>query len=437
MASACSGRNDGGVAIENRTIQSPQPGVRIRPEDPTIPIEVVDNSSGGTTLPLRPSADGPRPRPRRIGGVRRGDLLNLAGAAATGLCVALLLFGRLASFSGLIAFVVVVLLVFLGTYAALVSLTDDGPAVRDKVMTVILWTLAGLVFLSLVSVIVFTLWRGRQALTQSNFFTEDMSKAGSLAPISVGGIKHALVGTLWMIGIALAFTVPLGLICAIYLNEVHNRFSRFVRTIVEAMTALPSIVAGLFIFATWILSLHFLQSGFAAALALSVMMLPIIIRAADVVLRLVPGTLREASIALGAPSWRTMRYVVLPTARSGLATAVILGTARGIGETSPVLLTAGFTNFYNGNPFHGPMVSLPLATFIFVRTGLKPMIARGFGAASVLLVVVLVLFVIARILGGRGAGQLTRRKARRRARSSARDVARFETRAAARLASGE
>jgi phosphate transport system permease protein len=364
-------------------------------------------------------------------------VLNLAGAAATGFCVALLLFGRLASFSGLIAFVVVVLLAFLGTYALLVSITDDGPAVRDKVMTIILWTFASLVFLSLVSVIVFTLWRGREALFHSNFFTEDMSKAGSLAPVSVGGIKHALVGTLWMIGIALLLTVPLGLVCAIYLNEVPGRFSRFVRTIVEAMTALPSIVAGLFIFATWILSLHFLQSGVAAALALSVMMLPIIIRAADVVLRLVPGTLREASIALGAPSWRTMRYVVLPTARSGLATAVILGTARGIGETSPVLLTAGFTNFYNGNPFHGPMVSLPLATFIFVRTGLKPMIARGFGAASVLLLVVLVLFVIARLIGGKGPGQLSRRKTRRAVRSSARDAARFESRDASQALSAE
>jgi phosphate transport system permease protein len=156
------------------------------------------------------------------------------------------------------------------------------------------------------------------------------------------------------------------------------------------------------------------------------MMLPIVIRAADVVLRLVPGTLTEAAEALGAPRWRTVWHVILPTARSGLATAVILGTARGIGETSPVLLTAGFTAALNADPTAGPMISLPLAVFSFVKSPEPTMIARGFGAAAVLMALVLVLFTIARLIGGRGAGHRSKGQARRAARASRRDVQRFD-----------
>jgi phosphate transport system permease protein len=148
-------------------------------------------------------------------------------------------------------------------------------------------------------------------------------------------------------------------------------------------------------------------------------------------LRLVPGQLREASAALGAPQWRTVWHVVLPTARSGLATSIILGTARGIGETSPVLLTAGFTAALNTNPIHGPMVSLPLAAFEFVQSPQKAMVARGFATAAFLMLVVLALFVVARILGGRGPGHVSRRQAGRIRRTSARDLARFDARAGA------
>ena len=181
-----------------------------------------------------------------------------------------------------------------------------------------------------------------------------MEFAGPLDPLDVGGIAHAIVGTLIQIGIALAITIPLGIVTAVFLNEVGGRFARFVRTIVDAMTALPSIVAGLFVYSAIILLITHQRSGFAAALAITVMMLPIIIRASDVVLRLVAGNLREASYALGASRWRTVWHVVLPTARSGLVTAVILGTARGIGETSPVLLTSGVTAVMNTQPVPGP-----------------------------------------------------------------------------------
>jgi phosphate transport system permease protein len=257
-----------------------------------------------------------------------------------------------------------------------------------------------------------------------------MSSAGPLDPLSVGGISHAIAGSLIIMALSLLLTVPLGLACAVFLNETRSRAAGLVRTIVDAMTALPSILAGLFVFATWVLILGFERSGLAASLAVSIMMLPIIIRSADVVLRLVPGNLREAALALGAPQWRTVWHVVLPTARSGLATSVILGVARGVGETAPVLLTAGFTSTMNVNPLSGPMVSLPLATFEFVRSPQQELVARGFATAAVLMLVVLVLFALARILGGRPAGSVTRRQAQRLTARSAKDLARFERRAA-------
>jgi phosphate transport system permease protein len=377
-----------------------------------------------TTVATRPPPTGPQAR-RQLGGVRRDDYWNLAGAAAAALAISVLLFGRITPLSGSLGFVLVAYVVFLAVYGVLVSLSDDGPTVRDRLATVVLSSAAALMFSALVLVIGFTLVRGRQALVHANFFTQDMANAGPLDPLTVGGVKHALVGTLQMISIALAITVPLGIATAVYLNEARGRFPRFVRTIVEAMTALPSIVAGLFIYATWILILHNEKSGLAAALAISVMMLPIIIRASDVVLRLVPGNLREASAALGAPRWRTVWHVVLPTSRSGLATAVILGTARGVGETSPVLLTAGFTAEYNSDPLHGPMVSLPLATFEFVKSPEPAMIARGFATAAFLMLVVLTLFVIGRVLGGRTPGNLSRRQAHRAQRRSRADLARM------------
>ncbi|MBK3578389.1 phosphate ABC transporter permease PstA [Streptomyces sp. MBT65] len=393
-------------------------------------MTVVDETRAGETRVDEPAvevAGGARlpDVPRRIGGPTRSGVLALCGAAVSGLCVSVLLFGELAPFSGALGFAVTWYVVFLTVYGVLTGLEENGQAVRDRVMTVVLWTAAGLLFAALAMVVGFTLWRGREALTYVNFFHQDMQAAGPLDPLGVGGIAHAMVGTLLMITIALLITVPLGLACAVYLNQIPGRFSRFVRTIVEAMTALPSIVAGLMVYAVWVLQLGMEKSGLAAGFAISVMMLPIVIRAADVVLRLVPGTLTEAAEALGAPRWRTVWHVVLPTARSGLATAVILGTARGIGETSPVLLTAGFTAATNYDPLHGPMISLPLAVFSFVRSPEPAMIARGFGAAAVLMALVLVLFVIARVIGGRGPGQQTRAQARRTARASRRDVARF------------
>ena len=356
------------------------------------------------------------------------DHIVLAGAAASALSLTALLAVRLIPSVNFGGFVVIAYTLFLAVYGVLVAIEEDGCTVRDRLASVIVHSLTVLAFLILLVVVGFTFWRGRDALAHLNFFVSDLQLAGPLDPLFVGGILHAIVGTLIEIAIALTITVPLGLAGAVYLNEARGVLPRFVRTVVEAMTALPSIVAGLFVLASAILTLGLVKSGLAAGLAISVMMLPIIIRASDVVIRLVPGSLREASLAMGASQWRTVWHVVLLTARSGLTTAVLLGAARGLGETSPVLITAGFGSSLNLNLFSGPMVSLPLATFVFSRSPEKTMIARGFGAAAVLMVLVLVLFALARVLGGRAPGELSPRAQLRRARDSMRDLARFTDR---------
>lgn len=357
------------------------------------------------------------------------DVLALAGAAACSAGLTWLLFEQFAPFSGFLGWVFVGWVLFVAAYALLVSMDQEGQAVKDRVVAVVIHSIAFLLLLGLVFVIGYVLFRGIEAVRHLNFFTQDMSITQPKDPLDRGGVLHGIIGTLWMISIALVITVPLGLLTAVFLNEVRGPFPRFVRTIVEAMTALPSVIAGLFIFSTYILAFGFPKSGFAAAMALSIMMLPIVIRAADVVIRLVPGNLREASLALGAGRWRTVLFVVLPTARSGLATAIILGTARGIGETSPVLLTAGSTALVNLNPLSGPMVSLPLLAFQMFQFPFETMRARSFGAAATLLALVLGLFITARSIGGRSAGDLTARQRRHRQEQSAADVERYLARA--------
>lgn len=369
-------------------------------------------SSKTTTVHPRGEFVGIEPK-RTLGGIRVGDLLSILGAAVAAFALTIVLTTQIAPITGQLAFFVVWYVLFVGLYALLVSIDDSKTFVVDRVISVVVTSVAVLLFSVLIFVIVFVIGRGAQALPFGNFYTQDMQEAGPLDPLTKGGVIHAIAGSLIQISIALAITIPLGISAAVYLNEIPGRFSRFVRTIVEAMTALPSIVAGLFIFATAILMFGVPKSGFAASLAISVMMLPIMIRSADVVLRLVPQTLKEASIGLGASQWKTVWNVVLPTSRSGLTTSIILATARGIGETSPVLLTSGFTAGLNVNPLADPMVSLPLAIFQFVKSPEPTMIARGFGTAAVLMAVVLTLFVIARWVGGMTPEKSARARIRR------------------------
>jgi phosphate transport system permease protein len=374
-----------------------------------------------------------RPETRReLSRIRRQDVYRIGGAVFAAIAATTWLFTQILPFEGPLPFVLIAYVLFLGFFVLLISFDDNRVTIVDRVWAVVIHSAAVVLLLALAVVIVFTLFRGSAAFTHWNFWVQDLSLAGPLDPLTVGGIAHAAVGTLIMIFFALAIAIPLGLLCAVFLAEFPSPFARTVRTVTEAMTALPSIICGLFIYATYILLFGFDKSGFAASLAITIMILPIIIRSADVVLRLVPATLKEASYAMGASQWRTIWHVVLPTSKSGLMTAIVLGTARGIGETSPVLLTAGYTTFFNFNPFSGPMVSLPLATFSLVKSPEPDQIARGFGAAAVLMTLVFVLFLLARIIGGRGAGVLSPRGLARARAASAREAERFAARNAAR-----
>ncbi len=383
-----------------------------------------------TTVSSRP-ASRPQQTRRQIAGVRREDVLALGGALASALTITGVLWTQLAPFTGIFGYIVVSWCLFAVIYAVLVAFDNSRPTVRDRISAVVVHSLAVVVILALAYIVLYTVFRGAKALVHVNFYTQDLHSTSPLDPLTKGGVLHAIVGTLIEVGIAMGIAVPLGLLAAVFLNEVPGRLNRLVRTVVDAMTALPDILAGLFIYATLILIFGLQLCGLAAACALAVTVLSIICRAAYVVLRLVPGGLTEASYALGSGHWRTVWHVTLPTARSGLATAVILGAARAIGETAPVLLTAGATQYLNLSPVNGPMMSLPLAAFTLVANPEPNYITRGFASAAVLLALVIVLFAIARMIGGRGAGQLTSRQLRRRMAASQREWSRYTARAMA------
>jgi phosphate transport system permease protein len=344
-------------------------------------------------------------RPRAVNARTADEWLALAGSLAGALGLVWVSYDRLLPFSGPVGFFICWYAVFLLVYAAVSAMAHPRQIVIDRLAAAVVYGGAVIVFAAVLATIIYTFIRGWAADHHVNFWTQTMGSTDPTAPLTQGGMLHAMVGTLWEIAIAIVVSLPLGVGTAVFITEVGGRFSHAVRTVVEAMTAMPDILAGLFIYTVLIVRLGVQQSGFAAGVALSVMMLPIIARSAEVTLRVVPGGLREASLALGASRWRTVWRVVLPTARSGLATALILGIARGIGETAPVLIASGESNYMNLNPLHEPMNSLPLFIYQGIQSGLNEMIARAWGAASVLLAVILILFVTARLLARTGPGR--------------------------------
>lgn len=366
--------------------------------DATAPVPDVPAPAPRTSLPQRDlDAAPPLPRPG-LGRPTAEERFTVVGAWVGAFALAWLLTQRLLPLAGPAWLLVVWFGCGLVLSAVTTSLSGRRVDVVDRVVSGVVTAGALLVGGALLSTVAFVVYRGWEPLTHLNFFVDDMAGVGPRDPFDRGGIGHAILGSAIELGIAVAVTLPLGIGTAVFMTEVGGRFAAVVRTIVEAMTALPSIVAGLFVYTVLIVALGYPRSGFAAAMALSVMMLPIIARAADVVLRVVPGGLREASLALGASRWRTVWHVVLPTARPGLATALILGVARGVGETSPVLLTSGVATFYVTDPTDGVMNSLPLFIFKGARSPEPMDIERAFAAATVLLALVLVLFVVARLV---------------------------------------
>lgn len=234
-----------------------------------------------------------------------------------------------------------------------------------------------------------------------NLLFEDSKDTGIDTKLSKGGLLHAILGTVLMVGLATAVSLPIGILAALYVTEVRGRLTPMVRFFVQAMSGVPSIVAGLFIYASLIISGVITYSGLAGGLALSILMLPTIARTAEEILRLVPEDLRTAALALGATQWRVVLFVVIPAARSGLVTAAILGIARVAGETAPLLLTAFGNRTVNLNPFEGPISSLPGYVFQQTLLGTPNDGARAWFATMVLLVLIAILFTSARYVSSR------------------------------------
>ncbi len=333
------------------------------------------------------------------------ETASLACSLGAALALVWLVYERLLPLSGSLGFLVCWYVCFLGIYAGVTALGNPRTVVVDRLVSAAIHGAAGVVLAVLLSTIVYTAWQGLPGLLHAQFFTRDMAGVGPNDALDRGGVLHAIVGSVVEVAIAVTISLPLGIGTAVYLTEVGGRMARTVRTVIEAMTAVPDILAGLFVYTTLIVALGFARTGLAAALAISVTMLPIIARSAEVVLRVVPGGLREAGMALGASRWQTVRRIVLPTARPGLATAMILGVARGVGETAPVLITSGASTFLNANPLTDPMNSLPLYIFAAVRSGQPNNITRGFAAATLLLIIVVVLFATTRFLARQRIGR--------------------------------
>jgi phosphate transport system permease protein len=232
-------------------------------------------------------------------------------------------------------------------------------------------------------------------LTTSMRFTTPRSEGG--------GLYHAFIGTLEQVGIAALFGIPLGILAAIYLVEYApsmrtRRLAHSISFFVDVMTGVPSVVVGLFVYTAFVLTLGMERSGFAASIALTILMLPVVVRSTEEMLRIVPRDLREASYALGIPKWRTILRIVLPTAMSGIITGAMLAVARVAGETAPLLLTTFISQSVNTNPFKGPQAALPTFIWDQFTSGTDASVDRAWGGALVLILLVMVLYAAAKLI---------------------------------------
>jgi phosphate transport system permease protein len=284
-------------------------------------------------------------------------------------------------------------------YDAPSSLSSISPRRRltDRFVQGLVYLSFALAMIPLVSVLWMVVTKG-MARFDGTFFSRSMNGVSGRDP--GGGAYHAIIGTLEQVAITTAIAVPIAVLTAIYLVEYGGgrRLARTISFFVDVMTGIPSIVAGLFILALWLLTFGFGYSGFAGSLALAILMMPTVVRATEEMLKLVPGDLREASYALGVPRWRTICFVVLPTALTGIVTGVMLAVARVMGETAPLLLTIFVTKSINNNPFEGPQGALP--TFIWDQAS-DPnanAIDRAWTGALTLILLIMLLNLAARTI---------------------------------------
>ncbi|MFG2977812.1 phosphate ABC transporter permease PstA [Streptomyces sp. NPDC048331] len=341
------------------------------------------------------------PRPTRArkspapAGLTRGGLPRWAPAAIAVLSIALgcgigLAFGLDSKIQwGLLA----ALLFVAVTYTASAVIENRRQA-KDRVATSLVWVCFVLAVIPLLSLMWTTISRGLKLLS-GNFLSHSMNGVTSFD--EGGGVYHALLGTIEQVALATLIAAPIGLLTAVYLVEYgKGRLAKSVTFFVDVMTGIPSIVAGLFILTTWNLMLGFGPSGFAGAMALSILMMPVVVRSTEEMLKLVPNELREAALALGVPKWRVILKVVLPTAIGGISTGVMLAVARIAGETAPIMLLVFGSQLINGNPFEGAQSSLPLYIWEQYKVGSEASYDRAWAAALVLIAFVMILNLVAR-----------------------------------------
>ena len=283
--------------------------------------------------------------------------------------------------------------------AALAAVVSKGKhGIADSVIYVL--AIGGSVFsLVILLSLIFTLVvNGLKAFSTQFLFQNNVYISPS-TPLDYGGVGHAILGTLLIVGISMLVAIPIGVATAIYVTEVRGRAVPYVRFFVQAMSGVPSVVAGLFILTVLILTGALSTSALAGGLAYAILMLPTVARTAEEVLRLIPEDLRTGALALGSTRARTVMQVVLPAAKTGIVTAIVLGMARVIGETAPLLLVVGYSDSTVLNPVSSPISSLPTYIFANVDQPYPNAVTRAWGAALVLIILVGVLFVIARVLG--------------------------------------
>ena len=340
-----------------------------------------------TVAPTRPWRATPQQMTREVASIA-------AAAAASYLLV------KLTGFEGKLA-LTALFLVFAMTFTALLDGRERGiEAAKNAAVRAVVIACAVVVMVPLFSILWTVIDNGRAAL-RLNFFTQDMMIASGDSPFEEGGTKHAIIGTIQLIVMSSVISIPTGILTALYLTEIRGRFTSIIRFLVQAMSGVPSVVAGLFVYSAWILGPGGQYSAIAGAMALAILMLPTVARTAEEVLKLVPDHYREAGQALGGTQWRTVAQIVLPTAASGLITAGILGVARVAGETAPLLLTIFGATAVNLSINNGPISALPLFVFTHLKLGTDNAVARAWTGALVLMVLVLVLFAAARWFAGR------------------------------------
>lgn len=271
-----------------------------------------------------------------------------------------------------------------------------GRGIADATLIALAVVLAGVVFSLLLSVLWSVISAGASAMSPQ-FLYQNNRYISTTTSLEYGGVGHAILGTLWLVLLATLVALPLGLAIAVYLTQSQSKLRNLVRSITQALAGLPSVVSGLFVLSI-ISFLGAQKSGIFGALALFPLMLPTVARVAEEALRLVPADLRLAALGLGAPNYRAFFQVILPAAKSGIITALLLGLARVVGETAPLILTIQANNGTNLNPFDGGVATLPTYIYGFISAGYASSITRAWGASLVLLILVGILFITARLL---------------------------------------